>query len=89
MFLWLETVGEGWSVAEFSEGDLVSLLRGSRAGVRWIVYPFATNGVRKGPVAVDREDFPRTLLGERDCPDEKAAEHEFPPLIPAEKEYFW
>src|SRR3954449_9309092 len=31
IFLWLETVGEGWRVAEISEADLAVLLRGSCA----------------------------------------------------------
>lgn len=65
MFLWLETAGEGWYVAEVSEGDLTIMLRGSCAGVRWIVYPFAANDVGKGPATVDREDFLQTLSSDR------------------------
>jgi hypothetical protein len=65
MFLWLEMVEEGWRVAEISEADLGTLLRDSCASVRRIVHPFAANGMRKGPATVDREDFLRTLPGER------------------------
>ena len=42
MFLWLETAGEGWRVAEISEADLGALLRGSCASV---VHPFAEEDV--------------------------------------------
>ncbi|ABG04768.1 hypothetical protein Rxyl_1809 [Rubrobacter xylanophilus DSM 9941] len=64
MFLWLETAGEGWRVAEVSEADLVALLRGSCASVRWIVRPFA-GGAGRAPSTVDREVFLRALLEER------------------------
>ena len=42
MFLGLETVGEGWCVAETSEADFAALLRDScGARVRGVVHPFA------------------------------------------------
>jgi hypothetical protein len=41
MFLGLETVGEGWCVAETSEADFAALLRDSCASVRGVVHPFA------------------------------------------------
>ena len=65
MFLWLEGSGEGWRVAEISEADLGTLLRNSCAGMRRIVHPFAAKGMGKGLATVDREDFPRTLSGDR------------------------
>ncbi len=77
MFLWLETAGEGWRVAEFSEGDLVTLLRGSCAGVGCVVYPFATKGVARGPATVGREDYLRELSGKRARPGAEDG-HEFP-----------
>jgi hypothetical protein len=46
-FLWLETGGEGWRVAEISEADLAALLRDSCARVRGVVHPFAARGVRR------------------------------------------
>jgi hypothetical protein len=84
MFLWLETTGEGWRVVEISEGGLVTLLRDSCAGVRRIAHPFAASGAGKGPATVDREDFLRTLEGERTRRDEGAG-HEFPPRTSARK----
>jgi predicted RNA-binding Zn ribbon-like protein len=66
MFLWLETAGEGWRVAELSEADLVALLRGSCASVRRIARPFAGAGdAGSAPATVDREVFLRALLEER------------------------
>jgi hypothetical protein len=42
MFLGLETVGEGWCVAETSEADFAALLRDScGARVRGVVHPLA------------------------------------------------
>ncbi len=61
MFLWLETAGDGWRVAEISEADVAVLLCDSCAGVWWIVHPFAAKGVGKGPMTVNREDFLRKL----------------------------
>jgi hypothetical protein len=58
IFVWLETGGEGWRVAEASEAVLAALLRGSCAGVRRIAHPFAEEGVGKGPETVrSREEF--------------------------------
>jgi hypothetical protein len=87
MFLGLETVGEGWRVAEISEADLAALLRDSCANVRRIVHPFAANGTGKGPATVDREDFLRTLSGERSRREET---RKAPPRISAwVGEDFW
>ena len=49
MFVWLESAGDGWRVAEISEADLASLLRGPCARVRSVLHPFADGGVREGP----------------------------------------
>lgn len=65
MFVWLETTGEGWRVAEISEGGLGALLRGSCAGVGRIVRPFAADGVGREPATVDREDYLRELSDKR------------------------
>ena len=70
MFVWLETIGEGWRVAEISAGGLYALLNGSCAGVGRIVSPFAADVVGKGKASVDREDFLRTLSGGWICRDE-------------------
>jgi hypothetical protein len=87
MFLWLEMVEEGWRVAEISEADLGTLLRDSCANVRRIVHPFAANGMGKGPAAVDREDFLRTLSGKRSRREET---RKAPPRISAwVGEDFW
>ena len=94
MFLWLETAGEGWRVAELSEADLGALLRGSCAHVRSVVHPFAEEafaeeGVGKGPATVSREEFLGALSGER---GRRAKEpvREFAPRNPAGKEGdFW
>ena len=89
MFLWLETTGEGWRVAEISDGGLGTLLRGSCAGVGRIVRPFAANGVGHGPATVDREDFLRALPAELSGRGEGAGQ-ELPPVIPARGgEDFW
>lgn len=61
MFLWLETAAEGWHVVEISEAKLVALLRGSCAGVRRIVRPFAAGGTGKRPATLDCEEFLREL----------------------------
>ena len=83
MFLWLEAAGEGWRVAEISERGLAALLRGSCAGVRWILRPFATDGVgRGGPEIVGREDFLGAPSGERRTRGEGAG-HEPSPRPPA------
>lgn len=37
MFLWLETLAKGWRVAEISEVDLASQLRGSCACGAWSI----------------------------------------------------
>ncbi len=76
MFLWLETAGEGWHVAEISEADLAALLRESCADVRRIVRPFAAGRSDKGLATVDREDFLRTISGERSRRGEGAG-HKF------------
>jgi len=89
MFLWLETLGEGWRVAEISEADLSALLRGSCARVRSVVHPFAEEGVGKGPATVSREDFLGALSGER-CRRAKEPAREFAPRNYAGKEGdFW
>lgn len=82
MFLWLEAAGEGWRVAEISERGLAGLLRGSCAGVRWILRPFAAGGVGRGPALVRREDFLRASSGERRGRGEGAG-HEPSPRPPA------
>jgi hypothetical protein len=89
MFLWLEMVGEGWRVAEISVADLDTLLRDSCASVRRIVHPFVANGMGmgKGPATVDREDFLRTLSGER---SRRKETRKVPPRISAwVGEDFW
>jgi hypothetical protein len=78
MFLWLETAGEGWRVAEISEAALANLLRESCAGVRRIVRPFAAGCGGTGLATVDREDFLRTMPGERRRRGEGTG-HKFPP----------
>ena len=89
MFLWLETAGEGWRVAEISEADLAALLRESCAGVRRIVHPFAAEVTGKGPASVDREDFLRALSDERSRRGREAG-HAFAPRTSAGKgEGFW
>lgn len=89
MFVWLETVGEGWRVAEISDEGLGTLLRGSCAGVGRIFRPFAADGVGNGPATVDREDFLRTLSGGRNCRDEGSG-RALPPVVPARgKQGFW
>jgi hypothetical protein len=92
LFLWLETAGDGWRVAEISEADLADLLRDSCAGVRRVVRPFAADGVGKGPAGVDREDFLRALAGERSRRSERRGErrgegagHKFSPRTSAWK----
>ena len=65
MFLWLETAGGGWRVAQISEAGLAALLRDACADVRLIVRPFAAKGMGNGPATVDREDFLRALSGKR------------------------
>jgi hypothetical protein len=86
MFHWLETVGEGWRVAELSEADLGALLRGSCARV---VHPFAEEGVGKGPATVSREEFLGALSGEQGRRAKELA-HGFAPRNPAGKEAdFW
>jgi hypothetical protein len=93
MFLWLETAGDGWRVAEISEADLAGLLRDSCAGVRRVVRPFAADTAGKGPAGVDREDFLRALAGERSRRSERRGEgvgHKFQPRTSARKgEGFW
>ena len=64
MFLWLETAGEGWRVAEISEADLATLLRDSCARVQRVVHRFAARGVGKGLATVNREEFLGALSGE-------------------------
>jgi hypothetical protein len=89
MFLWLETAGEGWRVVEISEADLAALLRESCAGVRRVVHPFAVEAAGKGPASVDREDFLRSLSGERSRRGREAG-HAFAPRTSAGKgEDFW
>jgi hypothetical protein len=89
MFLWLETMGEGWRVAELSEADLGALLRGSCARVRSVVHPFAEEGVGKGPATVSREEFLGALSGEWGRRAREPA-REFAPRISAGKEGdFW
>lgn len=88
MFLWLETAGEGWHIAEFPEGDLATLLHGSCADVQQIIYPFAANAGGKGPKTADREDFLQTLSEEQHHRG-KGANHELVPLPPVEKEGSW
>ena len=89
MFLWLETAGEGWRVAEISEAGLATLLRESCAGVRRIVRPFAAGCNDNGPATVDREDFLRTMSGERRRRGEGTG-HKFPPQPSAwVREGFW
>jgi hypothetical protein len=85
MFLWLETAGEGWRVAEFSDRRLAALLRGSCAGVQCVVRPFAADGVGRGPATVAREDFLRTLPAERSRRGEGPG-HELLPVISAREE---
>jgi len=54
MFLWLETAGEGWRVAQISEADLAALLRDACA--EWA----GDSGPRGFPAgAVGREEPPR------------------------------
>jgi hypothetical protein len=89
MFLWLETVGEGWRVVEISEADLAALLRESCAGVQRVVHPFAAEVAGKGPASVDREDFLRAPSGERSGRGREAG-HAFASRTSAGKgEDFW
>jgi hypothetical protein len=89
MFLWLETVGDGWRVAGISEADLAALLRGSCARVRGVVHPFAARGVGKGLATVSREDFLGALSGELSRRGKEPA-HKFASRISAGKEGdFW
>ena len=89
MFLWLETVAEGWRVAVISEADLAALLRDSCARVQGVVHPFAARGVGKGPATVNREEFLGALPGVLSRRAREPA-HEFAPRISAGKEGdFW
>jgi hypothetical protein len=89
MYVWLETTGEGWRVAEISAGGLFALLCGSCAGVGRIVRPFVADGVGKGPATVDREDFLQTLSGEQ-CLRGEEETHKFLPRTSVRKgEDFW
>jgi hypothetical protein len=85
MFLWLETVAEGWRVAEISEAVLAALLCDSCARVQRGVHPFATRGVGKGMATVNREEFLGALSGELSRRAREPA-HEFAPRISAGKE---
>ena len=85
MFLGLETVAEGWRVAEISEADLAALLRDSCARAQGVVHPFAARGVGKGPATVNREEFLVALSGELSRQAREPA-HEFAPRISAGKE---
>ena len=82
MFLWLAATGEGWCVAEISEGGLAALLRGSCAGVRWLLRAFPADGVGRGPQIVGIEDFLRAPSGERRARGEGAG-HEPSPKVSA------
>jgi hypothetical protein len=89
MFLWLETVAEGWRVAEISEADLAALLRDSCARVQGVVHLFAEEGVGKGPATVNREEFLGALSGESSRRARETADV-FAPRISAGKEGdFW
>ena len=89
MFPWLETVAEGWRVAEISEADLAALLSDSCARVQGVVHPFAARGVGKGSATVNREEFLGAQSGEVSRRARKTA-HEFAPRISAGKEGdFW
>ena len=89
MFLWLETAGEGWHVAEISEADLAALLRESCASVRWIVRPFASGDGEKGPATVDREYFLRKMVGERSRRAEWAGHKVSPRISVRGRDDFW
>jgi hypothetical protein len=89
MFRWLETVEEGWRVAEISEADLVTVLRDSCAGVRRIVHPFAANGVGNEPASVNREDFLRALSGVRRRRGEGAGRKTPPRVSGGKGRDFW
>jgi hypothetical protein len=89
MFLCLETVAEGWRVAEISGADLTALLRDSCARVQRVVHPFAARGVGKGLATVNREEFLGALSGELSRRAREPA-HEFALRISAGKEGdFW
>jgi hypothetical protein len=89
MFLCLETVAEGWRVAEISGADLTALLRDSCARVQGVVHPFAARGVGKGLATVNREEFLGALSGELSRRAREPA-HEFALRISAGKEGdFW
>ena len=89
MFLWLEAAGEGWRVVEISEGGLVTLLRGSCAGVGRIVHPFATKDGGKGLSTVDRGDFLRSLWGERSRRGKEAGHEVATHASTRKEEDFW
>ena len=82
MFLWLAATGEGWRVAKISEGGLAALLRGSCAGVRWLLRAFPADGVGRGPQIVGIEDFLRAPSGEMRGRGEEAG-HDPSPRAPA------
>lgn len=88
MLLWLEAAGEGWRVTEISERGLAGLLRGSCAGVRWILRPFAAGGVGRGPEIVGCEDFLRSPPGERRGRGEEAGHEPSPRPLAREGEDF-
>jgi hypothetical protein len=89
MFLWLETVAEGWRVAEISEAGIAALLRDSCARVQGVVNPYAASGVGRGPATVNREEFLGALSGELSRRAREPA-HVFAPRISAGKEGdFW
>jgi hypothetical protein len=89
MFMWLETIGEGWRVAEFSDRCLAALLRGSCANVQCVVRPFAADGVGNGPATMNREDFLRTLSAERSRRGEGAGHELLAVISLREEKYLW
>jgi hypothetical protein len=89
MFLWLETAGEGWRVAEFSDRRLAALLRGSCANVQCVVRPFAADGVGNGPATMNREDYLGTLSSERSRRGEGAGHELLAVISVREEEDFW
>lgn len=68
MFLWLRDLGGGWEVRETTAGELVSVLYGPCANVGRIVFdplPGIGTGASVDLERMDREDFARTVMGDR------------------------
>ena len=68
MFLWLQTIEDGWEVRETTPGQLVSILYGPCADVgRVMLDPLPEIGARMqiSLLGMDRNDFVESVMGAR------------------------